>query len=105
MNRKPNYKVLDEKKIYCGEKPLNASTNCKANIEHCLFNLENDPCEFNNLANVYPNIVQLWDKLVAYNKTALPMLNEPIDPRGNPMLHNGVLTNWRDNEICTKKHF
>ncbi|RWS21373.1 arylsulfatase I-like protein [Leptotrombidium deliense] len=93
-------------KIDCGEKPADANTNCKAGIDHCLFNLDDDPCEYNNLANAYPNIVrQLWDKLVDYNKTAMPPRNQPIDPCGNPMLHNGVFTNWQDTEICKNKQF
>ncbi|RWS20250.1 arylsulfatase J-like protein [Leptotrombidium deliense] len=105
MKRNPNYKVLDEKKVDCGEKPADASTNCKANIEHCLFNIDEDPCEYNNLAHNYPDIVQkLWNKLVEYNETAMPMENKPLDPCGNPKLHGGIFTNWQDienlQEIC-----
>lgn len=36
--------------VHCGQKPANASTNCQPLKEVCLFDIKNDPCEYNNLA-------------------------------------------------------
>lgn len=65
----------------------------------CLFNIVKDPCEKNNLYEMYPNIVKaLMLRLQEFNASALPPGNLPIDPRGNPKHFNYVWTNFGDYE-------
>lgn len=63
----------------------------------CLFDVINDPCEENNLADKYPNIMKtLMMRLEEFNASALPPGNLPIDERGNPNYFNHVWTNFGD---------
>ncbi|XP_036231188.2 arylsulfatase B isoform X2 [Bactrocera oleae] len=63
----------------------------------CLYNIRDDPCEYYNQAEKYPNILQtLLDQLKHFNETAIPASNKPDDPRGDPRLHNYVWTNFGD---------
>uniref|UniRef100_A0A6P7FT84 Arylsulfatase I-like n=1 Tax=Diabrotica virgifera virgifera TaxID=50390 RepID=A0A6P7FT84_DIAVI len=70
---------------------------CNLLEEVCLYNIENDPCELNNVATNNPSIVRwLTDILNQYNRTAIPPGNLPLDPRGNPKYWNYVWTNFGD---------
>lgn len=42
--------------VECGARPRNASTNCQPTKDYCLFDIEKDPCEFNNLAFDLPSV-------------------------------------------------
>ena len=44
-------------RVECGEKPANASTNCKPSKSPCLFNIAKDPCEYNNIADSHSDVV------------------------------------------------
>ncbi|XP_077994395.1 arylsulfatase J-like [Glandiceps talaboti] len=82
--------------VDCGKKPGHAMENCKPEEKPCLFDIDNDPCEYNNLANKYPDIVEgLLSRLQAYNATAVPPLNTDIDPEANPAKHNGAWVPWK----------
>ncbi|CAD7012215.1 unnamed protein product [Ceratitis capitata] len=63
----------------------------------CLYNVRDDPCEYYNQAEKYPNILRtLLDELKRFNETAIPASNKPDDPSGDPRLHNYVWTNFGD---------
>ncbi|XP_022918191.1 arylsulfatase B-like [Onthophagus taurus] len=83
----------------------NATLNCthkKGNVcnpskSPCLFNLDIDPCETNNLIKENPKIAnELLKSLEQYRKTALPLINIPRDPNADPALYNGTWVNWKD---------
>lgn len=81
--------------VDCGKKPLNTSSNCRPEKAPCLFHILSDPCEYNNVADLYPDIVQqLLARLGDYRQTMVPPQNKPIDPQGNPFLHGGVWQPW-----------
>ncbi|XP_072391366.1 arylsulfatase I [Diabrotica undecimpunctata] len=70
---------------------------CNLLEEVCLYNIENDPCELDNVATNNPSIVRwLTDILNQYNRTAIPPGNLPLDPRGNPKYWSYVWTNFGD---------
>ena len=82
-------------KVHCGKKPLNASFNCMPEKSPCLFHILSDPCEFNNVAAVYPGMVQqLLNRLDEYRATMVAPNNKPVDPNGNPFKHGGVWQPW-----------
>ncbi|KAG8183894.1 hypothetical protein JTE90_002463 [Oedothorax gibbosus] len=83
--------------IVCKPKPVNALNNCKPARRPCLFNVEEDPCEFYNLADAKPEILtKLLKRLSQYNETAVPPGNKPLDPRSNPKYYNYHWVNWMD---------
>ncbi|KAG5890787.1 hypothetical protein JTB14_007181 [Gonioctena quinquepunctata] len=95
--------VLREKATVPCSPPVDTTENCKPLAAPCLFNILEDPCEKNNLAEKYPNILQsLIEKLKRYNETAVPPGNLPLDPRGDPKYWNYIWTNFGDyNETAT----
>ncbi|XP_054165755.1 arylsulfatase B-like [Oppia nitens] len=98
MHRQPNYDMLNASTIRCGPKPANASTNCQLDRELCLFNIRDDPCEYHNRAQDYPELVeQLWNRLLKINETTVPPLAlSPIDDKSNPKYHNNTWICWMD---------
>lgn len=63
----------------------------------CLFDVINDECEQNNLAEKYPNILKtMMIRLQDYNSSAVPPANKEIEPRGNPKFFDYTWTNFGD---------
>lgn len=80
--------------VTCGTKQGN---KCNPLTKVCLFDVVNDPCELNNLAEKYPNIVKiLTTRLLEFNASALAPANLPIDQRGNPNFFDHTWTNFGD---------
>ncbi|XP_077994636.1 arylsulfatase B-like [Glandiceps talaboti] len=81
--------------VNCGVKPANASTNCKPTKKPCLYNVIDDPCEFYNLADQYPDVLQIMlDKLADYNATAVSPVNKGNDPNADPRRHDYAWVPW-----------
>lgn len=79
-------------------------TECKPIESPCIFNLKQDPCERNNLAKDYPDILNNLQKLVEkYRKTAIKPRNIPRDPNADPIYHNNTWTNWKDSDSDVQK--
>ncbi|XP_054166355.1 arylsulfatase B-like [Oppia nitens] len=99
MHRQPNYDMLNESTIRCGPKPANASTNCRPTRELCLYNIRDDPCEYHNRVQDYPELVaQLWNRLLKINETAVqPLSRTPSVVNSQPKYHNNTWTVWGDN--------
>lgn len=68
--------------------------SCQGNP--CLFNIEADPCERNNVAKLYPAITtQLYEILKFYRTSLIPQINKPVDVfRANPKLWNNTWSTW-----------
>ncbi|XP_054266641.1 arylsulfatase J [Macrosteles quadrilineatus] len=68
----------------------------------CLFNIKADPCEENNLASRYPQVLRHLDYLLGvHNATAVPPSNLPLDHQGDPRLWDHTWTNFGDYAITT----
>lgn len=68
---------------------------CRALEKPCLFNLLDDPCEKDNLAESYPEIVErLTEKIEFARKTAELPRNRPSDPRADPRFFNNSWSYW-----------
>ena len=62
-----------------------------------LFNITADPNERNNVAHIYPEVVQkLKDRIEYYNVTHIEQLNPPLDPKSDPDNFGGIWTPWID---------
>ncbi|RWS23305.1 arylsulfatase B-like isoform X2, partial [Leptotrombidium deliense] len=95
LGRNPKFDHFHKLRVQCGKRPKNASSNCKPNIEPCLFNLHVDPCEYNNVAKMYPKIVRkLWQKIILLNQTSVKPANTETDKCADPNLHENSWTYW-----------
>lgn len=75
--------------------PQSTDVPCYPNVTACLFDVEKDPCERNNIAHVFPNITALLlSKLLQYNATAIPHREVPVEEAANPQLHDGMMAPW-----------
>ena len=86
--------------IYCPPKEDTANTNPCHITQGCLFDIESDPCERNNLAENNPEIVKkLRKKLKKFENSAMKPSNMPHDPSSDPKYWGYVWTNWKDFEF------
>ncbi|XP_058065389.1 arylsulfatase B [Anopheles bellator] len=94
--KKQIIKLRREATVSCGE-GFHMANECNPLISVCLYDLEKDPCEYRNLADDYPHILQsLLARLADYNSTAIPPSNMKDDPRGEPSLWNYTWHNFGD---------
>ena len=69
--------------------------SCDYTTEACLYDVVQDPCEYRNIAEEYPDIVDfLLAKLALFNATALPSNNLPPDPRAKAAANGGLCQPW-----------
>ncbi|KAL3181428.1 hypothetical protein MRX96_036975 [Rhipicephalus microplus] len=75
----------------CDDERLQSSDNVY------LFNLEEDPCECNNLASTHKELLESLNRtLEFYRAQTIAPLNEDVDPDSYPYLHNGTWAPWLD---------
>ncbi|XP_023222963.1 arylsulfatase B-like isoform X1 [Centruroides sculpturatus] len=73
------------------------NSNCDPNSAPCLFDILKDPCELENIANEQPKVVKyILNRLKFWKASAVPPINQPIDPNADPALHKFTWTNWAD---------
>lgn len=90
FKKNPSFPII----LKCGEmtSPCNMTED-----KICLFNIAQDPCEYNNLAKALPGVVdQLMALIDSYNKTAVTPGNVPADPMSNPALHGYYWGPWKE---------
>ncbi|XP_064114170.1 arylsulfatase B-like isoform X2 [Macrobrachium nipponense] len=93
-----NIKSLRESaEVHCDPVPLNVTKSCESKESPCLFHIPSDPCEYNDIAALHPDVVSIAKILLAqYNATAIPPGNKPFDPAANPKYWGYTWTNWKD---------
>lgn len=80
--------------LRCAADPVN-DVHCDPNKSACLFDVDRDPCEYNNIADLHPEVVSfLMEKLNVYNASALPSFSLPPDPMSKPSLNGGFVQPW-----------
>lgn len=73
------------------------SVSCDPLQAPCLFNVFDDACERNNLADVQQGTLrELQEAVDRWKLKAVPINNKPADPLSNPIYHNNVWSSWKD---------
>ena len=64
----------------------------------CLFNITNDPCEYEDLSKEYPSVYKMMLSRLGdyYRGMVKPRRTTYTDPKANPKIHNGVWLPWKD---------
>ena len=77
-------------------------TPCDSNVSPCLFDLAADPCEYNNVAQEHPDIVEsMLERLLSFNATESvfpPEVPTSRDPQAQAQFHDGLVGPWIDDE-------
>ncbi|KAI1287607.1 Arylsulfatase B [Halotydeus destructor] len=85
---------------------IRLSLNCSSTVvrqcdpkagDICLFDIDKDPCERDNIAKLYPEkTIELQRVLQLYNNTAVKPANQPADSKADPVFHNHYWDYWMD---------
>ena len=78
--------------VDCGPTPsAEILFRCDPNMKPCLFNIARDPCEYEDLADSLPEIVEeLKSKILAHAAKARKPVNRPPDPALDPKFNGDV---------------
>jgi hypothetical protein len=81
-------------KVKCTTSKIKAS--CDPSKAQCLFNIQTDPCEENNLTDALPDVMaRMKSGYETLTKQVSPSIKKPIDPACDPFLHNFTWTWWQ----------
>lgn len=94
-SKKKILRLRKKAKVQCPAE--DSVTSCDALKDDCLFNIVRDPCERNNLAEEFPQILtKLRSIALAFQDSAIKGVNTPYDIDADPKFWNYTWTNWRD---------
>ena len=83
-----------------GVVPIQNFTQCPYNGKPCLYNIKDDPCEYNDLSMENPNkLNELYQRLLYYNSTMVPALYalNPAQPnQANPDNFDQFWSSWHN---------
>ncbi|XP_044014372.1 arylsulfatase B isoform X2 [Aphidius gifuensis] len=90
------FKLRKESQINCGKKD-STLRECYPQRSPCLFDIDLDPCELNNLAVKRPDLLEsMLRELHRWNSTVVPPRNVKPNPNANPSFWNHLWTNFGD---------
>ncbi|GIY78948.1 hypothetical protein CDAR_546921 [Caerostris darwini] len=73
-----------------------SESTCKPKEAPCLFDIDDDPCEYFNIAEQYPEVVeQLQFAINRYRTAEKPPGGQPPDLAADPKLHGNVWKPWK----------
>ncbi|KAK2715585.1 hypothetical protein QYM36_010237 [Artemia franciscana] len=88
-------KIVSQANVKCSNPP--DISNCKPKVKPCLFNIERDPCEYEDVADKHPKkYTELLKLLEDYKHTQVPPRNKPQNPLADPKYFGYVWTYWAD---------
>ncbi|CAL1279737.1 unnamed protein product [Larinioides sclopetarius] len=89
--------VYGNLRLTCERPPENEVFPCISIQKPCLFNITNDPCEYYNIADLYPEVVkEMTEEILEYKSEEKWPQNKPRDPQANPMCHRFLYVPWLD---------
>lgn len=85
---------------WCRNDSFTPFLNCS---DGCLFDLERDPCETQNIIEERRDIARrLLDRIGEFWGELVPQGNSTIDPNANPQRYNNTWCTWLDDSWCVK---
>lgn len=96
------YNIRSRSKIdnKCSDRIFSSDPNSRYECfdEYCLFDIQQDPCEYQNLAKHNQQILNITIDLLKQFKKEMIKQNIPdIDPNADPRYFNGYWDNWMEN--------
>lgn len=94
--------LRQEAAVVCQYNDTNIGIPCNPIDKTCLFDIESDPCEQNNLYEQYMSskfVQEMLKRIEYYSEHAHIPNNKPTDPRCDPKYYNYEWTWWEDGGI------
>uniref|UniRef100_W8B3Q6 Arylsulfatase B n=1 Tax=Ceratitis capitata TaxID=7213 RepID=W8B3Q6_CERCA len=91
--------LREEAGIYCLHANASDGVACDPLLGPCLFDIDVDPCEQNNLYDTMSDgkvVQEMLARIEHFRETQHPPNNKPLDPKCDPRLYNGEWTWWQD---------
>ncbi|XP_022663785.1 arylsulfatase B-like isoform X2 [Varroa destructor] len=90
----PSWSWREESRLLCGSPE--AHTSCEPSHTVCLFDLQSDPCEMNNIFEQHIDIaVEMVDRIQKLSLSQRPVNNRPADPAGIPKNPSMFFRPWK----------
>ncbi|XP_020289212.1 arylsulfatase B-like isoform X3 [Pseudomyrmex gracilis] len=91
-------RLRSEATVYCQPNITNyhyEDTFVTCNVTECLFDVNNDPCETKNIAELYPRMAQELDRfLETYGRNVTRQIKVPVDWIADPRRSNNTWEPW-----------
>ncbi|GFR27245.1 arylsulfatase B [Trichonephila clavata] len=82
--------------VKCGKVIPPSKSTCKPKEAPCLFDIDDDPCEYYNIAEQYPDVTeQLQSAIDKYRSASKKPGAMPPEFAADPELHGNVWTPWK----------
>ncbi|GIX76987.1 arylsulfatase I [Caerostris darwini] len=95
--------VYQQLRVICERPPPKRALACQATKKPCLFNITDDPCEYMDLADQYPDEVNsMLARVAKYEEESIEPQSKPSDTSGDPMCHDFLCVPWLDPEHRTE---
>lgn len=97
------YKIRYEAEIKdCPKSATTTFTTC--DVDSCLFDLLDDPCETKNLIDVYPEVAEELKAIIREKHLPhlVPQQKVYVDPKADPKYCNGAWFTWMDPHVQCK---
>lgn len=90
--------MRDEATVKCISK--SNDVKCDPSKSPCLFNIQEDPCEQNNLVDVNTDKFEILLAMLSdHVDNMVPIRRRPSDPKCDPSNFNGTWTWWQEDEV------
>ncbi|GIX73977.1 uncharacterized protein CEXT_409801 [Caerostris extrusa] len=95
--------VYKQLRVICEKPPPKRALACQPTKKPCLFNITDDPCEYMDLADQYPDEVNsMLARVAKYKEESMEPQSKSCDVSGDPMCHDFLCVPWLDPEHRTE---
>lgn len=93
------YNIRSQSRVHdrCSERIQNPSEHYECFDNYCLFDIENDPCEYTNVAKKHPQLLSMFlDMMSQFRTETIKQKRPDIDSKSDPKNFNGYWETWVD---------